>query len=76
MKSISKKGICWNENCKHSESEWKLDRSSLMSCFRCRNACYCSVECQKADWPEHKSDRDHTVARIIALEEAKYFLAT
>ena len=26
----------------------------LSSCGRCKQACYCSKECQKADWKSHK----------------------
>lgn len=32
----------------------KDDSSTIFRCSRCREAPYCSKECQKADWPEHK----------------------
>ena len=82
VKSMKKKGFCWNVHCKHfhffqdgAASEWKLDRSSLLSCSRCRNACYCSVECQKVHWPEHKRVCDNAVAKRNAFEEAKCYRA-
>lgn len=28
----------------------------MKKCSRCRNATYCSVECQKADWDRHKTE--------------------
>ena len=85
VKSIEKKGLCWNLDCSHGAVDyWKnqnrslLDRSSLMSCSRCRDACYCSVECQIADWPRHKIDCDNTVAtrNSFKYEKAKCYRAT
>ena len=34
-------------HCKKSESE-------MQRCSKCHNAYYCSLQCQKADWKEHK----------------------
>jgi hypothetical protein len=28
----------------------------MKKCSRCRNATYCSVECQKQDWNRHKTE--------------------
>ena len=52
VKSVKKIGRCCNLNCSHPGR--KVDRSKMLSCTRCCDANYCSVECQKADWKRHK----------------------
>eukprot|EP00984_Skeletonema_dohrnii_P033960 scaffold32284_cov140-Skeletonema_dohrnii-CCMP3373.AAC.3 len=52
VKSITKMGVCWNENC--SIPDRLVERKSMFYCTRCRAANYCSRECQKAAWPTHK----------------------
>ena len=52
VKSVKKMGWCYNTNC--SNPGGKVERSKMFSCTRCRDANYCSVECQKADWKHHK----------------------
>ena len=52
VKSIKKMGRCYNPNCSHPGG--KVERSKMFSCTRCGVANYCSVECQRADWKEHK----------------------
>jgi hypothetical protein len=36
---------------------------SLKMCGRCKVVCYCSSECQVADWPNHKKVCRHIAAR-------------
>ncbi|RKP21263.1 hypothetical protein ROZALSC1DRAFT_20666 [Rozella allomycis CSF55] len=40
--------------CLKHESEVKKRGTKLKLCSRCRNVHYCSVECQKEDWNNHK----------------------
>ena len=51
VKSIPKVGICCNRDCGQSRI---VERSTMLNCTRCRQANYCSRECQVADWPGHK----------------------
>ena len=52
VKSLKKMGWCYNRNCSHSGG--KVERSKMFSCTRCGEANYCSVECQRTDWKDHK----------------------
>ena len=68
VKSMKKKGVCWNVNC---TKKGMVDRSSLMCCARCNSACYCSIECQKVAWPGHKEHCDDVVERVAAFRREK-----
>ena len=68
VKHITKVGYCYNPQCPIPQEE--VERSKTMCCSRCRNAVYCSRECQVAGWTEHKPDCDANVA-VIAQFEAK-----
>ena len=35
-------------------NEKRKPEAKFQYCIRCRSACYCSKECQLADWPDHK----------------------
>jgi len=52
VKSMPKMGICANLECPLPDR--KAERSKMFYCARCRERYYCSLECQTADWPEHK----------------------
>ena len=49
VKSVIKKDMCWNIECKQP-NRFEVDSKSMMICSRCRQACYCSCECQEMDW--------------------------
>ena len=65
VKHITKLGFCWNPKC----AGRRVERSKLKDCSRCRNATYCSRECQVADWLRHKSECD-AAAEVIAKFDA------
>ena len=54
VKSVKKMGLCCNPNCSRPEN--RVERSKMFCCTRCGEANYCSVECQKDDWKEHKEE--------------------
>ena len=54
VKSVKKMGWCCNKTC--SLPGRKAERSKMLSCTRCGEANYCSVECQRASWKDHKKN--------------------
>jgi hypothetical protein len=46
------KTLLYNGRCEHCRSV----KSKMFKCSRCLVTRYCSPECQKNHWPEHKSD--------------------
>ena len=49
VKSVVKKDMCWNTKCK-KPNRFEIDSESMLTCSGCRQACYCSSECQEIDW--------------------------
>ena len=51
------------------------DNHDLFSCSRCKTILYCSGECQKMDWKEHKNKcTEHSnLAQNIATNNIKEF---
>jgi len=45
--------------CKYCHIEETETREKFQLCGRCQDAVYCSRECQKADWKEHKKVCEH-----------------
>ena len=54
VKSIPKIGLCCSPECPLPGG--MTERSSTMCCSRCREANYCSRECQVASWQGHKGE--------------------
>jgi len=56
LKSIGKVKGPQGEACRVCGRDKAKNGTGLLSCSRCREAKYCSVECQRADWKKHKSN--------------------
>jgi hypothetical protein len=69
VKSIKKMGQCFNPTCSHPDG--KVERSTMLSCTRCRGANYCSQECQTQHWKFHKKDCDDVVATRAAFDSKR-----
>jgi hypothetical protein len=54
VKYITKTGICYNKKC--SLPRRVVERNAMMNCGRCLQVTYCSKQCQRHNWPEHKSE--------------------
>ena len=66
VKSIKKIGICCNTSCSPPDKIKKTVRSTMFYCTQCRNANYCSRECQVAHWPTHKQFCIATALRLAS----------
>ncbi len=66
VKSVKKMGKCCNLKC--SLPGGKVERSRMLSCTRCGVANYCSRECQKADWKNHKEFCGNTAEEKAAFQ--------
>ena len=66
VKSVKKMGLCYNPNCSHPRG--RVERSKMFSCTRCGDGNYCSVECQKADWKDHREECNKEAKKKAAFD--------
>ena len=66
VKSLKKMGCCYNPNCSHPDG--LVERSKMFCCTRCGEANYCSFECQRADWKQHRVQCDAVVKMKVAFD--------
>jgi hypothetical protein len=69
VKAITKMGVCCNPQCHVPDR--MVERSKMLYCTRCRNANYCSRECQEAAWPIHKELCDKYIRARAELDSRK-----
>ncbi len=65
VKSVKKMGYCYNPSC--SLPNHMAERSKMFCCARCGEPNYCSIECQKADWKNHKEVCERLAERKAAF---------
>ncbi|KAJ7620145.1 hypothetical protein FB45DRAFT_871202 [Roridomyces roridus] len=58
--------FCFEESCENS----RLKGYTLSRCKKCRNTYYCSVACQRKDWPRHKEWCKHAAATAALGDDA------
>eukprot|EP00984_Skeletonema_dohrnii_P025436 scaffold14600_cov150-Skeletonema_dohrnii-CCMP3373.AAC.4 len=64
VKAAAKMGLCYNLKCNLP----RVERFKTMYCSRCRCVTYCSPECQKANWSQHKPECDAKAAQIAEFD--------
>jgi len=69
VKDTAKLGFCYNTECTIPNGQ--VERGKTFYCSRCRSETYCSRDCQKADWINHKQYCDTYVAEIAKFEAKK-----
>ena len=72
VKYTTKMGECSNlgkEKC-HLRYN-KVERSAMMSCGRCRMTHYCSTQCHKAHWKEHRKYCDEYVKEKAEFDQKR-----
>ena len=57
--------------CSKFESTAEFQESTLMQCGRCKQAYYCSKECQRKDWKSHKETCTQVDSKAIKLSQLK-----
>jgi len=67
VKSIKKMGLCNNDQC--PLPGMKVERSKMLYCTLCRDAYYCSRDCQEADWRGHKKSCKKTAEENAKFEQ-------
>ncbi len=65
---ISELGWSWNRGCKVCGK-----RGDLKKCTKCNNVYYCSKECQKLDFKQHKQNciKDKHILKLLPKEDPK-----
>lgn len=64
---LSVKQECRNATCPNGD----VPSSNLKLCSRCKQAAYCSVECQRSHWKEHKEECKACVEEGAVLFQKK-----
>eukprot|EP00577_Skeletonema_sp_RCC1716_P017046 CAMPEP_0113393622 /NCGR_PEP_ID=MMETSP0013_2-20120614/12007_1 /TAXON_ID=2843 ORGANISM="Skeletonema costatum, Strain 1716" /NCGR_SAMPLE_ID=MMETSP0013_2 /ASSEMBLY_ACC=CAM_ASM_000158 /LENGTH=282 /DNA_ID=CAMNT_0000277275 /DNA_START=27 /DNA_END=875 /DNA_ORIENTATION=- /assembly_acc=CAM_ASM_000158 len=67
VKSIKKMGYCNNEKCPLPGG--KVERSKMLYCTRCSVEYYCSRDCQKDAWSEHREFCKEKAERNAKFEQ-------